>query len=186
MKKYLLLLGLILLLSSCQNNEKTEEIYSENETNIMPETMPEDFDIIFEYGFEQASQHDGINTIDNTISKDLITDGLVISEFEISAEDLEDIYNLLRENNVIKYPSIFEPPYKDDPEPGVERNCTPSMEYKLNIYYEGYEYNLYWHNANCSEAKNAMILQECFNELIQIIRSTEAYRAFPESSGGYD
>lgn len=198
MKYFYILLAFIIFLTGCVYKESENEddygmqgekinieIHKEMD-NSMPDIMPEDFEIVFEYGVHQAKQHDSINTINNVITKDLIIDGLATAELHLEHDDLESIYNELLKINVIEYPSNFTPPYKDNPEPKMSVYCTPSMEYRLKIHYDEIEYKLYWHNDNCSEAEKAIILRESFNRIINIISNTEEYKNFPESNGGYE
>ena len=164
---------------------KNEE-YKTSDLNEMPELLPIDFQIIFTFGVEQANQHDGINTQDGTVQKDLVLDGLAISSIKVNEQNLEEIYNLLKDINVISYPDNYKPPYMENPPEDTIRYVTPSNVYNVWIKYDGKEYSLYWHDTNASEIEEANILREALEEIKKIIRSFEEYKDLGEPNGGYD
>ncbi len=86
----------------------------------------------------------------------------------------------------MSYPSIFNPLYTENPEPGMKVMVTPSSVFKLKIKYDDVDFNLYWHNHNGSDTKEAVRLNKCFRNLISIIQETEEFKQLPDANGGYD
>lgn len=153
---------------------------------VMPEEMPDDFEITFTYGVEQANQHSGIDSRENTVQKDLVQNGLAITDIEIGESLLKEMYQTLRVVNVTSYPSVYKPDYTDNPEEGVVVEITPSMVYDMRISFNGIRYSLYWHNKNGSTASEAVVLEEAFSDIIGLITQTEEYKQLEDSVGGYD
>lgn len=179
----LILMVLILTVYGCYQDDSTIEALDQFK---MPDNMPDDFQITYFFGVEQAEQHSGIDTQNKSIQKDLVLDGLVTSSFSINDEKLESIYDLLREIDIASYPSNYKPPYMENPPKDTERFVTPSFVYDLWIQYDGNEYSLYWHDSNASEIDEAVELRKCLEEIKTIIRSLEAYKELGEPNGGYD
>lgn len=168
------------------NNTNITEDHKTSDLNEMPKILPTDFQIIFTFGVEQANQHDGINTQDGTIQKDLVLDGLAISNIKVNEENLKEIYNLLKEIDIISYPNNYKPPYMENPPEDTIKYVTPSNVYNVWIKYDDKEYSLYWHDTNASEIEEANILRDALEEIKKIIRSFEAYKDLGEPNGGYD
>ncbi|MBI9012509.1 MAG: hypothetical protein JEZ08_09805 [Clostridiales bacterium] len=156
------------------------------DSNTMPDKMPSDFQIVFTFGVEQANQHSGINTVEGTIQKDLVLDGLASLDIVISGTDLEKIYELIQKSNIVSYPKNYKPAYMENPPKDSSRMVTPSNVYKLWIQYDNTEYSLYWHDSNASEIEEAIILREALEEIKKIIRSLDEYDDLGQSNGGYD
>lgn len=186
MKYKCLLIVLILFLAGCNQIGLEKAVIYKELDNKMPSEIPKDFEIIFKYGIHEARRHNSINTINDTITKDLVIDGLAIGPLSLEVDELESIYLELRKVNIIEYPNVFKPPYKDNPDPNIAAHCTPSSEYILEIYYRDAKYELFWHDENCSESLNAVNLKECFREIIRIIYETDDYMSLPERNGAYE
>ncbi|MBS7528770.1 hypothetical protein KHM83_19060 [Fusibacter paucivorans] len=152
----------------------------------MPEIMPDDFTVTFQYGVDQASQFSGIDTENETLQRDLVLDGLAIGHFTPDKEFLENIYNQLYEAQILTYPETFNPPYQDNPTAGVTKFVTPSNVYDLNIAYDNVSHHVYWHDENASTAEKAVRLHEALHEIIQSIEALDAFKALGEPNGGYD
>lgn len=166
------------------NESRAEDIY----TNIheMPKTMPSDFQIVFTFGLKQANQHDGLNTQEGTVQKDLIKNGLAISNINVKKESLKEIYGLLRKINIISYANNYKPLYMDNPPDDNMKYVTPSQVYNIYIVYGGNEYFCYWHDINASETEEAVKLRDTLEDIKELIRALDEYKDLGESNGFYE
>lgn len=153
--------------------------------NNMPKNMPEDFSVVFSYGANQANHKNILDTKNGKLNKDLILDGVATSDIKLSEEKRNEIYELLQNIGVNNYPVEYQPPYKDNPEPGMDVFVIPNTEYELEIFYSGTTYKIHWNDNNNSEVKKAVLLRESFKKIISIIEGTEEYKNLPEPKGGY-
>lgn len=173
---------------------RSTETYSEDlvikETLFMPDEMPDDFQIRFEYGLN-PEKTSGLDTKMNIIFKDLIEEDPAQADLNIKHDQLVQIYSELANIHVINYPNVFTPAYKDvsdGSEDGLElvMFITPSMKYTLYIQYEDVTYDLYWDNNNDSKAQDAITLKTCFRNIISIIENFESFQSLPEATGFYE
>lgn len=193
--KYIVIIPLIvlMLLTSCAPGrdakvgvDVTMVENTANKETSMPEEMPKDFELVFSYGVFQAKAHNGIDTINNKIYKDLVMDGLGTVDYEISKENLKMIYKILREADILSYPNPFKPKYSDQAELGSQRMVLPNLEYHLSFVCDGVDHEMYWNDTNDSEAKLAVKLRDALKQISNLFESTEEYQGLPPTVGGYD
>jgi len=200
---YVLMIFMFFLTGCSKSSESNEQLNEPNqnttvdskdhvikETLFMPDEMPDDFQIRFEYGLN-PEKTSGLDTKKNIIFKDLIEEDPAQADLNIEHDQLVQIYSELANIHVINYPNVFTPAYKDVPdesEDGLElvMFITPSMKYKLYIQYEDVTYDLYWDNNNDSKAQDAITLKTCFRNIISMIENFESFQSLPEATGFYE
>ena len=95
--------GLILLsivLFACQPKGE-EQINKEG----MPEEMPSDFNFSIQFGIQKKNE---INTFEGKLTKDLIADGVATGDLILTEDEMEEIYERMREIKIAE-PKDFTP-----------------------------------------------------------------------------
>lgn len=156
------------LLIACENaNDTTEESVSE-----LPEEMPDEFDFSLKYGYNAANE---INTYEDTYTKDLAADGDVTTDFELSSEEMQSIYDEMRSVDILNTPNYVS-----------DMQCVdPHGENHLTITIDEETIEKDWISAMCDDTdeKLSEFIQYVHDEYIE---PTEEYQELPEPTGGYD
>ena len=153
----------------------------ENEYNNIK--VPNGFGFVLMYG---VGAKNIINTFEGTFEKDLITAGTAKTKLNFSDEELKRIYSIMKSINILDYSSNYNPPYTDNPDPGVERLVEPHMTYNLYLKINSKSKDINWKDTNGSDAANAKELRNLFRYIEEIIISKEEYNSLPDAVGGYD
>lgn len=146
---------------------------NEKEMN-MPEEMPDDFDFLVQFGVGSKNE---INTFNNMVTKDLITEGTISTEIRLTKEEMQTIYLKMREIKIMepkelvpKRPSCMQIPYRED---------------KWEIRVKGETQKLYWSGEYCENTKDAKQLIDLRNTIVNIVKRKAEYKKLPEAKGGY-
>ncbi|WP_157783090.1 hypothetical protein [Alkalibacillus haloalkaliphilus] len=149
------------------------------EDAALPTQMPDDFDFVYQYGFEERHE---LNTFDDLYTKDLIDNGEVSTVLVINDQDKEDIYDKMRESNILETPDELTREAVD----GTQCSSNPYTTHMLDMKANGDEHSVEWTTNNCL-TDELMDLIEFTNYLHEeVIMSHEAYRALPEAEGTYE
>ena len=184
LKKLIFFILFTFVLSACnQLNEDSNEVdvARSNETGstvqTMPVGMPNDFGFSIQFGVGKSNE---INTFEDTVTKDLITDGTVTADVTLTDEEMDGIYEKMKEVNIVE-------PKNFTPEPINGTICTKEPheedEWKITINGETITHSV--SGAYCEPTNDAKQLIELRNYVFSIIRSKEEYKELPESKGGY-
>lgn len=137
----------------------------------IPTSMPADFAVSLQYGVDGKNS---INTYNNTITKDLVENGLTSIEYIPSKEELETIYK-----TIVKYDL-----YKIN-KPLVNKNVSvdENQEFILNFTINGEDYHVYGDSSmyNLKYNKPAKNYSSFINYMVSYIESTSAYQSLPNS-----
>ena len=118
------------------------------ENSISDDIISIDFNFILKYGVGAKNM---INTFNGTYRKDLITTSTEETELHLTDEDMQEIYKKMKAINILNYPSDYNPPYSDNPKPGVERHVEPNQTYILELAIDGVTKRITWVDLNCSD-----------------------------------
>lgn len=188
LKELKLILSLIILsigLWGCQQGGKEEEFNSETSkkvtntpTSKMPKDMPSDFDFSIQFGVQKKNE---INTFKGTVTKDLIADGTVTTELNLTKEEMEDIYEKMKEINI-------DETKKFTPEPINGSVCLqePFGEDAWEIIINDETITQLFSGEYCEPTTDAKQLIELRDYVFNIIKSKGEYKSLPESNGGYE
>lgn len=154
--------------------------------DVLPSDMPSNFGVVFTYGFQQSLAYSGIDTLNDCVTKDLIMDGITQAPCILSESALNEIYRLLHDVHITRYPSDYRTFLSDLLRFRGQRRVTPSMIYSLKMYHgDSLVHSVYWHDSSLSGSYRARALRKCLSEIISIIENTEEYKKLPEKRGGY-
>jgi hypothetical protein len=158
-----LFLVLIIFLVSCNQ-----------QANTMPEKMPDDFNFSVRYGITSKNE---INTFESTVTKDLVTNGTITTDSKLSANEMINIYNQMREINILKDSKLVS-----------DSNCrrTPYSEDQWKINMNGKITSFKWSNENCVITEEAKNLEDLREFVLNIVKNKTEYKRLPEAAGGYD
>lgn len=185
MKKALLLIMIILMLGLLSCDKDISNRLENDESRfelIMPEQIPDDFEIDFLFGYDASNQMGEIDTVNHLVMKDLVLDGVVSAEYDLSKEAKMLFYEKLKSIEIINYPKNFSPGNPGD----VITIITPCNVYELKISYDDVHFALYWKDQNGSDKVDAVALRGVMNWMIDAVSSLEVYIDLGEPNGGYD
>lgn len=171
------------LIACNQLNKDSNEVgdLRSNETastiQTMPEDMPNDFGFSIQFG---VGKNNEINTFEDTVTKDLITDGTAKADVTLTDREMDEIYEEMKEVNIVETK-------KFTPEPKNGTICTQEPheedEWKITVNGETITHSV--SGTYCEPTNDAKQLIELRNYVFSIIRSKEEYIELPESKGGY-
>ncbi|QFF99032.1 hypothetical protein PB01_09450 [Psychrobacillus glaciei] len=182
MKRLLFFILFAFVLNACHQPIKDSnevDFIRSNESTVqtMPEDMPNDFGFSIQFGMGKKNE---INTFEGTVTKDLITDGITTAAVTFTDEEMNEIYEKMKELNIIETKKII-------PEPIDGTNCIQEPheedEWKITINGETISHTV--SGAYCEPTNDAKQLIELRNYVFSIIRSKEEYIELPESKGRY-
>ncbi|MDQ0350255.1 hypothetical protein J2R98_000058 [Alkalibacillus filiformis] len=175
MKRTILLLLICLISVGCSSGADG----GGGEGAVLPAQMPDDFDFVYQYGFEERHE---LNTFDDLYTKDLVDDGEISTVLVINDQDKKDIYKKVRESNILEAPDELTREAVD----GTQCSSNPYTTHNLNIKANGDEHSVSWTTNNCL-TDELMDLIDFTNYLHEdVIMSHESYRALPEAEGTYE
>jgi hypothetical protein len=166
MKKMLPLAAMLLLQFSCANETTGPE--------------PHRFDIVMRYG---VLAKNALNTIDNTVTKDLIIDGTVTAPLFLTPADFDSIERWLTEVDIMSYPDTFVTPRADST--AVVTTLIPFESYMLELHRDGRAKKVIWHDSTIPRGVKAETLRFFFSRVRELVEFKPAYRRLPPARGGY-
>ena len=179
MKKLLLFILLILVLSACSQSEiKGLEPAHSDSFASMPEDMPDDFNFSIQFG---VGKNNEINTSEGTVTKDLIEDGTATTEIALTEEEMETIYEEMKEINIVETKE-FEP----EPVNGTMCSTQPHEEDEWEIIIDGETITHSVSGAYCDPTNDTKQLIGLRDYIFSIVRGKEAYKELPNAKGGYE
>lgn len=142
--------------------------------NTMPDEVPNDFNFLVQFGVGSKNE---INTFDNTVTKDLVTDGTITEKIPLTKEEVKMVYQKMKKINVLE-PKKLEP---------KKKSCkqTPYDEDKWKIKLNGETITFYLSEEYCNPTKDAKQLIDLRNYIFDIVLNKDEYKRLPEPSGGY-
>lgn len=185
MKKLLLFILATFILSACnQLTKNTNEVdvsrSKETATTLqtLPEDIPNDFGFSIQFG---VGKNNEINTFEDTVTKDLITDGTAKATVTLTDKEMDEIYKKMKEVNIVENKTFI-------PEPINGTICTqePHEEDEWKITINGEIITHSFSETYCDPTNDAKQLIELRNYVFSLIRSKEEYIGLPESKGGYE
>lgn len=142
--------------------------------NQLPPSMPKDFNFVFNFGYDGKNQ---LDTINGKFTKDMIVDPSFTVDFELSDEEMNTIYNEMREINILSYP--------EDYTPICNVMHTPFDTYSIKIITGGREKNIHWADRYITSGEDSVRLRGLFGKIRQIIINKEEYKKLPQVRPGY-
>lgn len=136
-------------------------------------TMPEDFDFRLLYGVNGVNQ---INTFEDKVVKDLISNGKIEAQIELSDNEMQQIYEKMIELDIMKNFDV-------EKENGCE--VIPSNLSKWTIQMKG-ETNTFYYNSYCNPPKRIEKLYELERFIHNIVENKDEYQQLPNAEGGYE
>ncbi|WP_391122714.1 hypothetical protein [Psychrobacillus sp. L3] len=182
LKRLLFIIFLAFVLNACNqlNKDSTEvDVLRSNESTAqtMPEIKPNDFGFSIQFGEGKKNE---INTFEGTVTKDLITDGTTTAAVTLTDEEMDEIYEKMKEVNIVETKE-FTPESID----GTICIQEPHEEDEWKITIDGENIIHSVSGAFCELTNDATQLIELRNYVFSIIRSKEEYIELPESKGWY-
>lgn len=122
-----------------------------------------------------------INTFEGTLTKDLIVDGTVTTDLNLTEVEMENIYEKMQEINVSETKEFI-------PEPINDEVCTqePYEKDEWKIIINGDTITHLNSGEYCEPTNDGKQLFELRNYVFDIVKSKEEYKSLPEPRGGYE
>lgn len=187
-KKLGLILSLIFLsigLLGCQQRDKAKELDNEisqnasnSTTQNIQEEMPNDFNFSIQFGVGKKNE---INTFDGTVTKDLIADGTVITALTLTEEEMQNVFNKMKEINIAETKEFIPKSIN-----GTVCEVEPYEEDEWKIIINGETITHSFSGKYCEPTNDAKQLIELRNYVFKIIKSKDEYKSLPASTGGYE
>lgn len=149
----------------------------ESSTTKMPEVKPDQFNFSVSFGYGDVNKNE-INTFNNTVTKDLVTKGTATANLTLTNEEMIDIYNRMREIDVLRELDLD----------NSDSSCssTPVNEDHWEIQVNGEQRTFDWSSEKCDLTDDANKLKELRSYIFDIVKEKKEYRDLPEAVGGYD
>jgi hypothetical protein len=138
-----------------------------------------DFNLIFRYGVHAGNE---LNTFKDEFTKDMILDPSIKIKMTLTEEELESIYNKMKEIDFFSYPDVFTIPIPPDGNISV---VTPYLTYYFKVEFEGGSKELYWEDEIRNKNEDADRLRELTRFIEKIVESKEEYKKLPEPTSAY-
>ncbi|WP_152658546.1 membrane lipoprotein lipid attachment site-containing protein [Oceanobacillus sp. CFH 90083] len=175
MKKLFLFILLIFSLSACSKME-TNTMESNHIESVA--RMPDDFDFSVQFG---VGKNNEINTVEGTVTKDLIADGTVTAEMTLTEEEMKAIYEKMKEINIVETKEFT-------PEPVNGTMCMQEPheedEWKIAVNGEIIVHSV--SGAYCDPTDDTKQLMELRNYVFSVVRGKEEYKVLSNARGGYE
>lgn len=137
----------------------------------MPVSMPDDFAFEIHFGIGGRNE---INTFNDTVTKDLISDGTATANMTFTPEEMEAIYNKMKDVNVAESKKLI-PLYK-----GMAK--MPFVEDRWYIRLNGKIISLTY-SDKFGFTKDATQLFEIRNFIMETVKKKEEFKKLPEEKG---
>lgn len=157
----------VFILTSCN-------LFSKPNTQ-MPETMPDDFGFILDYG---VTARNSLDTINGTYTKDLVMAAPVTTDLRLTEDEMAEIYQMMRDIAILDYPDVY------NPERDVE--VSPYVTYNIEITIAGQSKSIHWDDMGLVTIAKATALRNLFERVHEIVVAKDEYKQLPPIQGGYD
>lgn len=161
------------LIVGCNSNSQ------ENKTEL-PESKPENFNFIFNYGYSEEMKNQ-LDTAKGEYIKDMIQDPSVTTELKLTEEEMNDIYSEMKKIDILSYPEEFIP----KTEGSTKTDISPHQSYNIKIMIDGEEKEVAWKDNEASETPEAVQLRSLFEKIQKYIMDKEEYKKLPEPNSAY-
>ena len=141
-------------------------------TQVMTEEMPEDFNFSLTYGTYGKQK---IDTFRNIVVKDLIADGTIKANIALTKEEKQAIYNEMKKINIMGDLKLDE---------AKECHLEPPSETKWIIHMNGKTKRFSYKNF-CDYQQNILGLIELEHFIDELVSKKKEYLDLPERNGGY-
>lgn len=184
MNRIIWMIGIVLLLTACANEEGSPEeapIDLEKpteETRLMLAEMPDDFQFSVRFGVHSKNE---INTYDGRITKDLIDNGRAMAELSFTTAERTQIYEQMHEIQVFAEKKFI--PTRVDETMCVQE---PPEDEIWTITANGQQVEFRISGEFCEPTDDAQQFHQLRNYIWEIVERKEAYRKLPEVVGGYE
>ncbi len=150
-----------------------------NKTDTFQYENSDDFN--FKLNFNTYGK-DQIDTYKGTFTKDLVMDGTKTIEFKIPDNVKNNIYNLMKDINIMSFPDTLEV---------KGMGVTPSCDYKLTVTINGKTKTIVWNEGFYADMtdnlpKANVNFLKLVKHISDYIYSTDEYKNMPKANGGYD
>ncbi|MCY9659453.1 hypothetical protein P5G65_23375 [Paenibacillus chondroitinus] len=144
------------------------------QANTMLVKMPDDFNFSVRYGITSKNE---INTFESTVTKDLVSNGIITTSIKLSENEMTKIYKQMREVNISQDLKLVS-----------KSNCrrTPYSEDQWKIQMNGKITSFIWSEENCVITHDAKKLEDLRKFVFNIVKNKTEYKKLPEAVGGYD
>ncbi|ULO10285.1 hypothetical protein H1230_10025 [Paenibacillus sp. 19GGS1-52] len=179
MRKLFLGLSIFLLLplTGCRETNKQKAEPSAVTAVSMPEVKPDDFAFSIAFGYGTTNKNE-INTFEHTVTKDLVTKGTATATLTLTNDEMQLIYERMREINVLKELKL------ETASSGC--STTPYSEDRWEVLINGVERNFEWSSEKCELTDDAQQLKELRDYIFERVSTKKEYIELPEAVGGYD
>lgn len=144
-------------------------------SNKLQEKRPDDFNFVLKYGIQCKNQ---IDTFKSTYVKDMVSEDSKEINLKLSDEDMDEIYSIMKDINILEYPDVFKPK--------SEASSKPYEEFYIKVLVNGKEKVIDWPEDNNSQSDEAVKLRKLFKRIHEIISTKEEYKALPHAKDGYE
>lgn len=143
--------------------------------------MVSNFNLIFRYGVGAKNE---LDTFKGIYTKDLITDAPISTQLILSPEELNKIYQKMKDINFFDYPEKFT---ISIPPGSIIEMTTPYPSYYFKVQYDLKMKEVLWERDDIVSPldKRTIKLRELINVIKEIIESKEEYKKLPLPKGGY-
>jgi len=156
-------------LYTASTNKKLQSIAQNSFGDTYNPTYPDTFNFIFKYGVNAKNE---LNTFDQTYTKDMIVDPSITIKFQLTENELTNIYHKMNNLKLFNKYEIIEEE--------ITMTVTPCSSYYLKVQINYTEKELSWDDC---QGRNKF--QEFTDYVIEIIKSKEEYKNLPEPKSGY-
>ena len=141
---------------------------------------PHRFDIVVRYG---VLAKNALNTLENTVTKDLVLDGTVTAPLFLTPADFDSIERWLKDVDIMSYPDTFVTPRADSTV--LIAMFTPFDTYALELHRDGWTKKVLWRDSITPRGAKAENLRIFFSRMRELVESQPVYLRLPPAQGGY-
>lgn len=138
------------------------------------EPMPADFNIILQYGVGGKNE---LNTFEQTFTKDLIQKGTKTVPFNLTVDDLEEVFVRIKQTDVSIYPEKFHPE--------TAYYIEPHETFYLKIQMNGKSQEIQWVAEDAGRSPETEELHDLLKYIINVIENKREYKKLPKPVGWY-
>lgn len=166
----------IFVLMGCQTNDDAVALSSGKASTVleMPEKMPNDFNFSISFGVGKRNE---INTFNGTVTKDLIVDGTKTIKLELNKEELQMIYEKMKEIKINETKELI-------PKKGCIVEPHEDDEWTIEFDDKTIKHNI--SGEYCEPTEDAKQLLKLRNYILNIIKSKDVYQSLPKPNGSYE
>lgn len=149
---------------------------SPNDYGASPEP---NFAFTFEYG---SCNNDILDTFKGTFTKDMIIDPAVTIPFQLTQNQITEIYQKMVEIDLWDYPDVFA---IKTPRRGVVGIVTPAMSYRITVRNGEMTKTIFWFDEITDPTTlEAERLRSLFSMMIDMVQNSPEYKKLPVPDAG--